>query len=203
MGVYDRYVLPRIINVAMKSPEFVPLRKNLVPYAEGRVLELGIGSGLNLPFYNKGVRVTGVDPSLELQAYAKEVASEQGMAVEFVCESAESLPMEDNSFDSAVVTWTLCSIPDPAAALREVRRILKPRGKLIFAEHGRSPEPDVEKWQNRLNPLWKRVGGGCNLNRRPDRTLVETGFNLVGMTEGYLGGPRWAAYHYRGVARLA
>ncbi|HKI73733.1 MAG TPA: class I SAM-dependent methyltransferase, partial [Pseudomonadales bacterium] len=136
MGIYEKYFLPRLLNMAMKSPDFARLRAELIPQAEGNVLELGIGSGLNLPFYRKGVHVTGVDPSLELQRYAKDVATECGVDVEFLAQGAESLPFEDHGFDAAVITWTLCTIGDPLKALEEVRRVLKPGGRLIFAEHG-------------------------------------------------------------------
>lgn len=203
MGLYEKYLLPRLLNMAMKSPEFARLRRELVPEATGRVLELGIGSGLNLPFYQRGVQVTGIDPSLELQNYAREVALTHSVDVEFVSQSAEILPFEDASFDSAVVTWTLCSIGDPLSALNEVRRVLKRGGKLIFAEHGRSPEPKVAKWQDSLNPVWRKIGGGCNLNRRPDQSIRETGFRLDALEAGYLQGPKFAAYNYRGIANLA
>lgn len=203
MGFYEKYILPKLLNLAMKAPDMMKLRADLVPQARGRVLELGIGSGLNLPFYGDDVHVTGVDPSLELQAYAQDVAAANNIDVEFVAESAESLPFDNASFDSAVITWTLCTIPDPAAAIAEVRRVLKPGARLVFAEHGRSPDPNVEKWQNRLNPVWRRIGGGCNLNRRPDHNLVDGGFNFEELTEGYLKGPRWATYNYRGIARMA
>lgn len=203
MGLYEKYVLPKLLNMAMKSPDMTRMRSQLVPLASGRVLELGIGSGLNLPFYGGDVHVTGVDPSLELQAYAREVAAGAGVDVEFVADTAESLPFESNSFDSAVITWTLCTIPDPDAALAEVRRVLKPGGRLIFAEHGRSPDAAVQRWQNRINPVWKVIGGGCNLNRTPDQALLAGGFNFDQIEEGYIAGPRWATYNYRGVARLA
>jgi len=201
MGLYEKYLLPKLLNLAMKAPDMTRLRSQLIPQAEGHVLELGIGSGLNLPFYQRGVRVTGVDPSLELQAYARDVAADTAIDVEFIADSAESLPFEDQTFDSAVITWTLCTIPRPDAALAEVRRVLKPGGRLIFAEHGLAPEPNVVKWQHRLNPLWNRIGGGCNLNRQPDRNLRAAGFALDDMETGYLEGPRWATYNYRGVAR--
>lgn len=201
MGFYDRYLLPRLLNMAMKSPDFARLRGELIPEAEGRVLELGIGSGLNLPFYRKGVHVTGVDPSLELQAYARDVASAHAVDVEFVGESAETLPFDDRSFDTAVITWTLCSIENHRSALEEVRRVLRPGGKLIFAEHGQSPEQAVAKWQDRLNPVWRKIGGGCNLNRRPDESIGQAGFDFDAVERGYLTGPKFAAYHYRGVAR--
>ena len=133
MGFYDKYFLPKILNLAMKAPEMTRLRRQLVPLATGKVLEIGIGSGLNLPFYNKGVQVTGVDPSLELQAYAREVARESQVDIEFLGVGAEAIPLPDKSFDTVVITWILCTIPDPDAALREVRRLLKPGGQLLFA----------------------------------------------------------------------
>ncbi|MCB1692498.1 MAG: class I SAM-dependent methyltransferase [Pseudomonadales bacterium] len=203
MGLYEKYLLPKLLNMAMKSPDMTRIREQLVPLAGGKVLELGVGSGLNLPFYRAGTKVTGVDPSLELQAYAREVAHKHRVDVEFVAQSAESLDFADNSFDSVVVTWTLCTIPDPAAALAEVRRVLKPSGKLIFAEHGQAPEPHVVKWQNRINPVWRHVGGGCNLNRRPDETMTQTGFTFDDLATGYITGPKWATYTYQGVARIA
>lgn len=202
MGLYEKYLLPRLLNMAMKSPDFARLRSELIPEAAGNVLELGIGSGLNLPFYRRGVHVTGVDPSRELQAYAREVALAHTVDVEFFSQSAETLPFENASFDTAVITWSLCSIGEPLAALGEVRRVLKPGGRLIFAEHGRSPESKVAKWQDRLNPVWRKIGGGCNLNRRPDESMRQTGFVFDSVEEGYLPGPRFAAYNYRGIARL-
>lgn len=201
MGVYEKYLLPRLLNMAMKSPDFARLREQLVPQAEGRVLELGVGSGLNLPFYKKGVRITGVDPSLELQAYARDVAKAHAVEVEFVSESAETLPFEDHSFDTAVITWTLCSIDNYHSALGEVRRVLKPGGRLIFAEHGRSPDRSVARWQDRLNPIWRKIGGGCNLNRQPDESIEAAGFSFDAIKRGYLRGPRLAAYNFRGIAR--
>lgn len=203
MGFYEKYLLPRLVNLAMKGSEFTKMRAQLIPEARGRVLELGIGSGLNLPHYDRNVKVVGVDPSLELQAYARDIARDTRIDVEFHSESAEMLSFEDNSFDFAVITWTLCSIPDHEAAVREVRRVLKPGGRLIFAEHGLAPEPRVEKWQHRLNPVWRKIGGGCNLNRKPDATLLACGFDFDTLSEGYIKGPKWAAYHYRGVAKLA
>lgn len=203
MGIYEKYFLPRFVNLAMKGSEFTKIRARLIPEASGRVLELGIGSGLNLPHYARGVKVVGVDPSRELQEYARDVARNADIEVEFHAESAETLSFEDNTFDSAVVTWTLCSIPDHEAAIREVRRVLKPGGKLIFAEHGLAPEASVEKWQHRLNPVWKKIGGGCNLNRKPDAALAACGFSFEALSEGYIKGPKWAAYHYQGIAKPA
>ena len=203
MGFYDKYFLPKILNLAMKAPEMTRLRRQLVPLATGKVLEIGIGSGLNLPFYNKGVQVTGVDPSLELQAYAREVARESQVDIEFLGVGAEAIPLPDKSFDTVVITWSLCTIPDPDAALREVRRLLKPGGQLLFAEHGQSPEAHIAKWQRRINPTWNKIAGGCHLNSRPDQVILANGFNFADMTAGYIPGPKIATYSYRGIATLA
>ncbi|MEJ6683520.1 MAG: class I SAM-dependent methyltransferase [SAR86 cluster bacterium] len=203
MGLYDKYLLPKLLNLAMKAPEMTRLRRELVPLATGRVLEIGVGSGLNLPFYAQQVHVTGVDPSLELQAYAREIAQEAKLAVEFLAVSAEAIPLADNIFDTAVITWSLCTIPDPDAALREVRRLLKPAGKLIFIEHGESPEANIATWQRRINPTWNKLAGGCHLNRRPDTAMLANGFKFAEMTKGYIPGPKIATYSYRGIATIA
>lgn len=203
MGYYEKYLLPKLLNMVMKAPEMTRLRRQLVPLATGKVLEVGMGSGLNLPFYAAGVKVTGVDPSLELQAYAREIAAGAAMDVEFLAVGAEDIPLPDNSFDSAVITWTLCTISDPDAALSEVRRLLKPGGKLIFAEHGASPELRIANWQRRINPVWKSLAGGCQLNRRPDTAILANGFNFDDMQEGYIPGPKFATYSFRGIASSA
>jgi ubiquinone/menaquinone biosynthesis C-methylase UbiE len=203
VGYYEKYLLPKLLNMVMKAPEMTRLRRQLVPLATGKVLEVGMGSGLNLPFYAAGVKVTGVDPSLELQAYAREIAAGAAMDVEFLAVGAEDIPLPDNSFDSAVITWTLCTISDPDAALSEVRRLLKPGGKLIFAEHGASPEPRIANWQRRINPVWKSLAGGCQLNRRPDTAILANGFNFDDMQEGYIPGPKFATYSFRGIASSA
>jgi ubiquinone/menaquinone biosynthesis C-methylase UbiE len=197
MGFYAKYLLPRLINSAMKSPELNKIRGQLVPLASGSIIEIGIGSGLNLPYYEKGARI---DPSRELQRYAVETARECDVNVEFLAQSGEEIPTPDNEFDTAVVTWTLCTIPDPRRTLAELRRVLKPGGRLIFAEHGLSPERRVARWQSRLNPVWRKIGGGCNLDRKTDELIVSSGFRLSDLSEGYLPGPKFAAYMYRGVA---
>ncbi|MFP6808680.1 MAG: class I SAM-dependent methyltransferase [Pseudomonadales bacterium] len=202
MGLYERYLLPKLLNAVMKSPDLELIRSQIVPEATGRVLEVGIGSGLNLPFYNDDVKVTGLDPSAELQVYAREVAEKEGIDVEFIGLSGEDIPSEDNFFDSIVITWTLCTIPDPVKALAEMRRVLKPGGKMIFAEHGLAPDTAVAKWQSRINPVWKLVAGGCNLNREIDKMITDTGFKLDALAQGYIPGPKFATYNYRGVARV-
>ncbi|MBO6555932.1 MAG: class I SAM-dependent methyltransferase [Pseudomonadales bacterium] len=179
------------------------IRKKIVPLAEGNVLEVGIGSGLNLPFYDKSVKVTGLDPSLELQVMAQKVAAREGVNVDFISVGGEEIPAEDNSFDSVVMTWTLCTIPDPITALSEIRRVLKPNGKILFAEHGEAPDANVAKWQARLNPYWNVIGGGCNLNRRVTELYEGAAFTFDDIEKGYIEGPKIATYTYRGIASIA
>ena len=204
MGFYGKYFLPRLIDVAMKNKEAAKVRAALIPQARGKVLEIGIGSGLNLPFYSPEVKhVFGVDPSLELQQMAaKRVAGP--IPVEFLTQSAEEkLPLDDQSMDTAVMAWTMCSIPNAAAALRQVRRVLKPDGRLLFVEHGRAPDRKVAAWQDRLTPVWKLATGGCHLNRKVDDLIAEAGFKIEELTTSYLPGPRPMTYTYQGLARPA
>jgi len=205
MGLYARYVLPWLIDLAMKNKDAARLREVWIARARGDVLEVGIGSGLNLPFYPPEVRkVYGVDPSLELQRKARERAAGKPMKVEFFLQSAEApLPLAEKSIDTVVVTWTLCSIPNVSDALCEMRRVLKPDGRLIFIEHGRSPDARVAQWQNRLTPAWKRIGGGCHLNRKVDDLLGAAGFYIAELKTCYLPGPRPMTYTYQGVAQTA
>ncbi len=203
MGFYQRHVLPWVIHLGMKTREATRYRKRVIPAARGRVLEVGIGSGLNLPFYSSGVEaVCGLDPSEKLLAMARKAARKAPFGVELVPRSAEDIPFDDKTFDSVVVTWSLCSIPGAPKALGEMRRVLRPDGELIFIEHGLSPEPRIEAWQNRLNPLWNRCAGGCNLNRPMDVLIRAAGFRITRLETGYLlKGPRPLTYHYEGRAR--
>lgn len=204
MSLYERYVLPRLIDLAMRNKAVEADRARVIPLAAGTVLEVGIGSGLNLPFYGRAVeRLYGVDPRRELWALARERIARAPVPVEFVQASAERIPMGDRSIDTVVMTWTLCSINEPRLALLEVKRILKPGAQLIFVEHGLAPDARVVAWQDRLNPVWRRVAGGCNLNRKIDRLIVDAGFQLTESEQGYGAGPRPMAYLYRGVARPA
>ena len=202
MGVYAKYVLPRLIDLAMRNKDAARVRGEWVPHARGEVLEVGIGSGLNLPFYSSEVqRLYGVDPSAELQRMARTRNANSPLKVEFLSQSVEEpLPLSDRSIDTVVMTWTLCSIADPSKALHQMKRVLKPNGLLIFVEHGRAPEPSVAAWQDRLTPVWKRVGGGCHLNRKVDALLSEAGFKIKELKTTYLPGPRPMTYTYQGFA---
>jgi ubiquinone/menaquinone biosynthesis C-methylase UbiE len=202
MGFYARYVLPHLIDLAMRNKETTRLRAAWIPHARGDVLEIGIGSGLNLPFYSAQVRhVYGVDPSLELQRMARKRAAGR-INVEFLPQSAEEpLPLAAATMDTVVITWTLCSIPNVGRALEQMKRVLKPNGQLLFLEHGRSSDPRVMTWQDRLTPLWKRISGGCHLNRKVDELITQAGFQIIELKTFYLAGPRPMTYTYQGVAQ--
>jgi len=189
----------------MKNPDTARLRSEWIPKARGDVLEVGIGSGLNLPFYTGEVqRVYGVDPSAGLQEMARKRAASLPLEVEFLLQPAEDrLPLAPESIDTVVLTWTLCSIADTQTAVREMCRVLKRDGRLIFLEHGRSPDMTVVRWQDRLTPMWKRIAGGCHLNRKIDAILENGGFAISEVTRGYLPGPRPMTYTYQGVASRA
>jgi len=202
MGLYDRSILPTLLDFAMRQPPIPKQREKVVPKAEGRVLEIGIGSGLNLAFYDqsKVTRFFGLDPSLRLRRRALARAREAGVEVEFLGLRGEQIPLDDAAVDTVVTTFTLCTIPDAMAALGEMRRVLRPGGRLLFAEHGRAPDPEVVRWQDRLNPYWQRLAGGCNLNRKIDDLVRSAGFALGDLEESYLPGPRPWSYHYWGTA---
>ncbi len=202
MGFYSRYVLPRFIDVAMRNEETTRLRAAWIPQAYGEVLEVGIGSGLNLPFYSSDVRrVYGVDPSVELQRMARKRVITKPIEVEFLTQSAEEqLPLANASIDTVVMTWTLCSVPNAAKALQQMKRVLKATGRLIFLEHGRAPDPGVAVWQDRFTPVWKRIGGGCHLNRKIDDLITAAGFRITELKTSYLPGPRPMTYTYQGMA---
>lgn len=201
MGLYDRAVLPRLLALAMRAPRLVPLRAGVGAAAEGVVLELGIGSGLNLPFYGPGVRaVIGVDPSPALLALARARGAAGNLALDLREGAAERLPVADGSVDTVVSTWTLCSVADPRAALAEVRRVLRPGGRLVFAEHGLAPDAGVARLQRGLTPCWRHITGGCHLDRRVDAALGAAGFRIAALETGYLGRPRLATFMYRGIA---
>jgi ubiquinone/menaquinone biosynthesis C-methylase UbiE len=205
MGLYSRYVLPRLLDLAMRDKPIMRQRAKVVPLAHGRVLEIGIGSGLNLSFYDKSKvsTVIGLDPSPELNVMAKRRAAEAGVEVDWLQLSGERIPLEDESVDSIVITYTMCTIPDVHSALLEMRRVLKPGASMHFSEHGVAPDASVRKWQNRINPVWGKLAGGCNLNRNVPKLLEDAGLHLDQIETMYLPGPKPFTYNYWGTASRA
>jgi ubiquinone/menaquinone biosynthesis C-methylase UbiE len=204
MSFYESRILPYLVHLSMRQETFAEYRRRVVSPAEGRVLEIGIGSGLNVGFYNQRVeRVIGLDPSPKLLSMSRKSTNRAAVPIELLEASAEAVPLEDNSVDTVVTTWTLCTIPDVVRALGEMRRVLKPSGRLLFAEHGRSPDSSVNRWQDRLTPFWKRVAGGCHLNRPIDQLLGAAGFHIERMDSGYMKGPKLMTFMYEGSARPA
>jgi ubiquinone/menaquinone biosynthesis C-methylase UbiE len=202
MGLYADRILPYVIHVTMRQKTFTPYRQRVLSAASGRILEIGVGSGANLPFYADAVTaIVALDPSPRLLSMARERATTAARPVELIEAYGERIPLDANSIDTVVTTWTLCSIADVGAALHEMRRVLKPSGQLLFVEHGQAPEPRVRRWQDRLTPMWRRVAGGCHLNR-PIRQLIEdAGFQIEHLENSYMDGPRPMTYLYEGRAR--
>lgn len=203
MGFYDSNILPRLVHLACGLKPAMKQREKVVPLAEGRVLEIGIGSGLNLPFYDpeRVEHLWGVDPSADMWAIAQKNARERHLDAEFIESGAESIPLDNNSADNVVMTYTMCTIPDVPAALEEIRRVLKPGGRLLFCEHGEAPDANVRKWQDRVNPLWRKLAGGCNLHRPIPRLLDQAGFRPDHIETMYIPGWKPACFNYWGVAR--
>lgn len=202
MSFYDRWVLPPVLDLVMRQRQLAKYRSTVVTAASGRVLEVGVASGLNFPLYGKQVEIVfGIDPSLRLLAIARRRAVAAGIRADLLLGSATAIPLADNTVDTVVMTWTLCSIPDPLVALREMRRVLKPGGRLLFVEHGLSPEPGVECWQHRLTPMWRHIAGGCHLDRKMDDLIRSAGFDLTELRTEYARGPRMMTYMYEGCAR--
>ena len=204
MGFYDKYILPKFINCACGSKPINYQRDKLVPYAKGIVLDIGIGSGLNIPFYNKSNinHLYGLDPSPELLETAMKVAKTHELEIEFLECGAESIPLPDDSIDTIVITYTMCTIPDISLSNAEMLRVLKPNGKLLFCEHGLAPDERVAKWQKIINPVWNRIAGGCNLNRDIPKLIESSGLKISEIEEMYLPNtPKFAGYNYWGIAK--
>ncbi len=202
MGLYADQILPRVINRFMADEEFTRQRRDCLEGLGGEVLEVGFGSGLNLPHYPSEVRkLFAIDPALVGRKLATDRLGRCPFPVEFVGRNAEGIPLPDHSVDGAVSTWTLCTISDPGKALGEIRRVLKPGGRLHFVEHGRSEEEKVARWQDRLTPIQKFVGGGCHLNRKIDAMIREAGMELERLENFYMKGLKIGTYLYKGVAR--
>jgi ubiquinone/menaquinone biosynthesis C-methylase UbiE len=202
---WDRNVVPRLIGCACTQPAVMHDRAKVVPFASGDVLELGCGAP-NLDFYNRNnVRsLSGVDPSAELLTRAKLALESKGMTANFIPGIAEALPFANNSFDCVVTTFTLCSVQHPHAALSEAKRVLKPGGRLLFVEHGRAPDTDAATWQRRLEPVWKRIAGGCHLTRPVTQAISDAGFVCNAPQGHYMKRtPKWLGWVEWGEARLA
>jgi ubiquinone/menaquinone biosynthesis C-methylase UbiE len=202
MGFYEEWILPALIDLSMRNKRLRPYRERVAGAAEGRVLDVGVGSGLNLPFYARQAReVFGLDPSPQLLERARRNMPRTDVPVRLLEGSAERIPLADRSMDTIVMTWTGCSIPAIGTALVEMRRVLKVDGRLLFVEHGRAPEPGVARWQDRLDPLWLKFSGGCHLNRKIDDLLAEAGFRIDRLETSYIPGPRIMTFLYEGEAR--
>lgn len=204
MNWYEKKILPHVLGYFMRQKPMLMIRRRWVPAAKGDVLEIGFGAGANLAYYGDAVRtLTAIDPSAELRALAESGLSGFKPDFEFILGQAESMPFENKQFDSLVCTWTLCSTVDMEQVLTEMRRVLKPDGQLIFAEHGLSPDAGVRRWQNRLTPIWRKCAGGCHLNRAPWTMMEQVGFEIIEQHTGYVPGPRPLTFMHSGIAGLA
>lgn len=203
MGLYDKHVLPWATNLVCGSSQITTQREKIVPLAKGKVLEIGVGSGLNLQHYDssKVEKIWGLEPSAEMRKRAAKRVGDVEVPVEFIDLPGEEIPLDDASVDTVVITFTLCTIPDAITALQQMRRVMKPGAELLFCEHGAAPDPSVRRWQDRLNPVWSRFAGGCQLNRPIDAMLQEGGFTIDRLETGYTSGPRFAGFNYWGVAK--
>jgi len=202
MGLYNKFILPNVINWACQQKPSMKQREKIIPFASGHVLEIGIGSGLNIPFYDKEKisHLIGIDPSQETWNKNKLDIQKLPFGFDFIKAFAEDIPVDSNSIDSVVITYALCTIPDTNAALAEIRRVLKPNGNLLFCEHGKAPDKVIQKWQNRINPIWKKVGGGCNLNRDIPEIIKDNGFKIRDIETMYIPGWKPASFNYWGTA---
>lgn len=203
MGFYDRHILPRLLNAAMSAKPITYQRRKVVPRAEGRVLEVGFGAGHNLPHYDasKVTHLWALEPAKEMRERAAERVAAAPMPVEFLDLPGEQIPLDAEAADTVLVTYTLCSIADVAKALAEMHRVLKPQGRLIFCEHGEAPDPGVKRWQRRLTPVWKAIGGGCHLARPIPQLIRDGRFHVADLETMYLPGtPRFAGFNYWGSA---
>ena len=202
MSLYENHFLPRLLDFCCGMEGFQNKRSQIVPMAHGRVLEIGIGSGLNFEHYNfdKIDEIVGVDPAVSSIVMARSRASQYNSKISFIESSAESIALESSSFDCVVVGYSLCTIPEPLKALAEARRLMKPTGSLLFMEHGLAPEQNIQKWQHRLTPGWKKIAGGCNLNRDIADLISASGFQFKSLKKKYIKGPKILSFQYYGEA---
>jgi ubiquinone/menaquinone biosynthesis C-methylase UbiE len=204
MGLYDKYVLPNAIVWACKQKSNMKQREKIIPLASGNVLEIGIGSGLNLPFYDKKKvnHLTAIDPSAAIWKKNSFDTNTLGFEFDFMEAFSENIPAENNIFDTVVITYALCTIQDTDKAFDEIKRVLKKDGKLLFCEHGKAPEKKIVRWQNMLNPVWKKFSGGCNLNRDIKFMIERNGFKIIKLEKMYIPGWKPASFNYWGIAEI-
>jgi len=205
MSIYEDRILPHLVHLTCSSGPVQKQRQKIVPLAEGDVLEIGFGSGLNLPYYDPGKvrRIWGLEPSEGMRQKARPLVEQTGLDVVLIDLPGERIPLEDHSVDTVLVTYSLCTISDVADALSGMRRVLKPAGRLLFCEHGLAPDEGVRRWQRRLNPGWRRIAGGCHLDRDIPGLIANSGFKLVLDERMYIPGIRAFCYNYWGVATTA
>tara|TARA_B100001063_G_C16700126_1_gene522107 strand:- start:195 stop:812 length:618 start_codon:yes stop_codon:yes gene_type:complete len=204
LSLYDKYILPKVLNCTCGSKPISYQRKKVVPLAKGKILDIGIGSGLNIPFYDlsKIDKIYGLDPSSELIKIAKKIAVKKNISIEFLLCGAEDIPLPNNSIDTVLITYSMCTIPEVLKANYEMLRVLKSDGRLIFCEHGLAPDKSVAKWQKRINPVWGKIAGGCNLDRDIPNLISSSGFKILSIEEMYLPStPKFAGYNYWGIAQ--
>jgi ubiquinone/menaquinone biosynthesis C-methylase UbiE len=200
---YEKFFLPKVCDKCCSTKPINYQRNKVVPLAKGIVLEIGIGSGLNIPFYNKNniEKIIGLDPSEELNFLANKVAKKNNIEIDFIISGAEDIALPDNSIDTILITYTLCTIPDLDNSMAEMKRVLKSDGKFIFCEHGIAPDQNIVKWQTRINPIWKALMGGCNINRNIPKIISDGGFDITNISEMYLPStPKIVGYNYWGIA---
>lgn len=204
MGFYTKHILPRCLDKACSIGPITKQRQKVVPHARGLVLEIGIGSGQNLPHYNPDAvsKIIGVDPDDHIWKRSAKRRADCPIEIERIGLSGEDIPLDKNAADTVVVTYTLCTIPDPIKALKEMSRILKPGGQILFTEHGKAPDANVHKWQNRIDPIWKKIAGGCHSGRDIPALFHKAGLRLETLEEMYIPGPKVLGYNYWGAARV-
>lgn len=204
MSFYADHILPHLINFACGHEDVAKRRRKIVPLAEGRVLEVGIGSGLNIPFYDadKIECLWALEPSQAMRRKAQPKLRNADFEIRMLELPGEEIPLDDDSMDTILLTFTLCTIPDAQQALSQMRRVLRPRGRLLFCEHGEAPDEAVRKWQDRINPFWKKVAGGCNLNRPIPALIEKSGFKINEIESEYMSSPKFASFNYWGSAEV-